>query len=401
MQDTPFRSMTAARLDHPVGSGGVRTRRVGAALCTLACVAAPTSGGWARDLVDLSALPRGHWTEIHDSKLTSVAATPSPGGAISKIMAWSSAAFDSRRQVLLLWGGGHGDYAGNEIYAFDIGRQEWRRLTEPSVADGERGETYADGRPRARHTYDYLEYVPGIDRMVSFGGAALYPHGVTASRQLAEFDIETRTWSVGRRESVPEVGNMIGTHARVDPRSGDVFVLPSQQSRLLRYSPSADRWTQGHGRTYVRVHSTAAIDPGRRFFVVIGSGGGAGRQALKWDLDRLGPATDLRPRTSGDVEIESAYGPGLDFHSPSGRFVAWAGGTDVYVLDPSTWRWTRVSPVPGNDVDPGPPSRTGTYGRFRYVESIDAFILVNAADQNVHLYRLPATAEGPRTASIH
>lgn len=393
--------MTVASLDHPVGVRGANARRTGAALCAFVCVAAPISGSWARELVDLSALPRGHWTEIHDSQLTSVAATPSPGGAINKIMAWSSAALDSRRQLLLLWGGGHGDYAGNEVYAFDIGRQEWRRLTEPSIADAGRTDTYADGRPRARHTYDYLEYMPGIDRMVSFGGAALYPYGGSATRQIAEFDIETRTWSVGRRAAVPEVGNMIGTHARVDPRSGDVFVLPSQQSRLLRYSPSADRWTQGRDRTYVRVHSTAAIDPGRRLFVVIGSGGGAGRQALKWDLDRLGPAIDLRCRTSGDVEIESAYGPGFDFHSPSGRFVAWAGGTDVYVLDPSTWRWARVSAAPGNDVDPGPASGTGTYGRFRYVESIDAFILVNAADQNVYLYRLPVSADGPRTASIH
>lgn len=402
MKDAPVNSHAIHGLDRAGGGHGsaVTSRAVAACswLAILAGSVAPLSSGGARELIDLSDLPRGQWTEIPGSRLSDVAASPSPGGAIGRITAWSSAALDARRLHLLVWGGGHADYAGNEVYAFDIAHQEWRRLTEPSVADTGRGETYADGRPRARHTYNYLEYVPGLDRMISFGGAALYPHGGTASRQLAEFDVETHTWSIGRRSPVPDVGNMIGTHARVDARSGDVFVLPSQQSRLLRYSPSTDRWTEGRDRAYVRVHSTAAIDPDRRLFVVIGSGGRAGRQAWSWDLDRLGPPIDLRSKTTGAFEIEAAYGPGFDFHPPSGRFVAWAGGGDVYVLDPSSWRWSRVPPSPGGRVDPGPPSRTGTYGRFRYVESIDAFILVNAADQNVYLYRLPARAGGTARA---
>lgn len=367
-----------------------RTHALSTRLAALALVAVPMVGGAGNGRVDLTALPAGRWVEIADSKLSAVAAKPSPGGAISKIMAWSGGALDTRRQLLLVWGGGHNDYAGNEVYAFDIGRQEWSRLTDPSPPDLDRTEAFADGRPRSRHTYDYLEYVPTIDRLVSFGGAALYPHGVTYSRQVAEFDVESRSWSLGRRAPLPDVGNMIGAHARVDPRSGDVFVLPSQRSGLLRYSPSVDRWTQGLGRTYVRVHSTAAIDPGRRLFLVIGSGNR--RQALKWNLDRPDSPIDLRPLTHGDVEIEAAYGPGLDFHPRSGKFVAWAGGTDVYVLDPANWGWTRVPASAGNRVDPGPQLRTGTYGRFRYVESIDAFILVNGANQNVFFYRIPADA---------
>ena len=90
----------------------------------------------------------------------------------------------------------------------------------------------------------------------------------------------------------------------------------------------------------MRVHATAAIDPKRRFFVLIGSGTGA-PQALRWHFDRPGRAMDLRPLTAGDKEIERAYAPGFDFHPASGVFVAWSGGADVYVLDPAGWRWTR------------------------------------------------------------
>ena len=72
-----------------------------------------------------------------------------------------------------------------------------------------------------------------------------------------------------------------------DPLSGDVFFLASQRATLMRYSPADDRWREGWGAHDVRVHATAAIDPKRRFLVLIGSGAGAA-QALRWDLDRPG-----------------------------------------------------------------------------------------------------------------
>ena len=166
---------------------------------------------------------------------------------------------------------------------------------------------------------------------------------------------------------------MIGAHARLDPLSGDVFFLAGQRAALMRYSPADDRWREGWGAHYVRVHATAAIDPKRRFFVLIGSGTGA-PQALRWDLDRPGPATDLRSVTSGDKEIERAYAPGFDFHPASGVFVAWSGGADVHVLDPDELAMDAPRARAGNRADPGPQLSTGTYGRFRYVPALDLFV---------------------------
>jgi hypothetical protein len=96
----------------------------------------------------------------------------------------------------------------------------------------------------------------------------------------------------------------------------------------------------------------------------------------------------LRSVTSGDTEIERAYGPGFDFHPASGMFVAWSGGTDVHVLDPADWRWTRRAPSPENRVDPGPQLSTGTFGRFRYVPALDLFVVMNGVQRNVFVYRL-------------
>jgi hypothetical protein len=330
----------------------------------------------------------GHWYEIPESRLREVASRAPVSGSVGKITAWSSAAFDPNARRLLVWGGGHADYSGNEVFAFDLGSLRWERLTEPSAADRARTvDSYADGKPRSRHTYDYIEFLPAQNRLMSFGGAALYPYGNASTRRISEFDPEARSWVTGRRADVPAGGNMIGAHARVDATTGDVFFVAGQRAALARYSPGDDRWRDGWGKAYVRVHATAAIDSKRRSFVLIGSGTDS-PQALMWSLDRPGNAVELRKLTRGDKEIEKACAPGFDFHPPSGRFVAWAGGGDVYVLDPDGWLWTRRAPAPGNAAVPAAQLSTGTYGRFRYMADLDLFILMNGADRNVFVYRL-------------
>jgi hypothetical protein len=247
---------------------------------------------------------------------------------------------------------------------------------------------YEDGSPRSRHTYNYIEFVPSLHSLLSFGGAALFPRGGATTQTIAEFDPDSRTWTIGRRRDVPRGGSMIGAHARLDAASGDVFFVPSQRGAMSRYSPDRDRWHGGWEATHVRVHSTAAIDPVRRLLVLFGSGTDL---ALVFccNLARPGRVDDLRAITTGDKDIERAYAPGFDFHRPTGRFVAWAGGTAVYALDPDNWHWTRLPAAAGNSADPGPALRSGTYGRFRYVPGVDVFVLMNGVDRNVFVYRLP------------
>jgi hypothetical protein len=353
-------------------------------LCAGLLAAAPTRG----DTWTLDRVAPGHWGEIPDSALRKVAPGEQRYGSVARITAWSGGAFDPDARQLLVWGGGHEDYAGNEVYAFDLKTFQWKRLTEAAKPDRKRSEVYADGSPRSRHTYNYIEFVPSLHRMLSFGGASLYPRGGATTHAIAEFDPETGSWITGRRRDVPRGGSMIGAHARLDPASGDVFFVPSQRGAMARYSPDEDRWYGGWDPAYVRVHSTAAIDPVRRLLVLVGSGTDQG-QLIKWDLDLPTRATDLRAITTGDKDIERAYAPGFDYHGPTGKFVAWTGGAAVHVLDPDDWHWTRLPPAPGNSADPGPAQRTGTYGRFRYVPGVDVFVLMNGVDRNVFVYRLP------------
>jgi hypothetical protein len=89
-------------------------------------------------------------------------------GCSAVIDDWNSGSFDQARNRLLLWGGGHQGYYGNEIYAIDLDTLTTTRLTDPSYdLDGAGsqgdvcGESHENGtQPASRHTYDGLLYVP-------------------------------------------------------------------------------------------------------------------------------------------------------------------------------------------------------------------------------------------------
>ncbi|MEM7356574.1 MAG: Ig-like domain-containing protein, partial [Acidobacteriota bacterium] len=118
----------------------------------------------------LNTLEPGEWLEIPDSDMRQVAPVDPPGDVECVITCWSGAAYDSLENRMIVWGGGHGQYGGNELYAFDLDLLQWTRLTEPSIIDqDDTAETYADGRPRSVHTYDMLQFDESTNSFCSFG----------------------------------------------------------------------------------------------------------------------------------------------------------------------------------------------------------------------------------------
>lgn len=73
------------------------------------------------------------WCEITNTKLESVCPRPSPGGVSgcsSVIAAWSGAAAEIDNNQLYIWGGGHDDYYGNEVYALDLAALRRGRVSD-------------------------------------------------------------------------------------------------------------------------------------------------------------------------------------------------------------------------------------------------------------------------------
>jgi hypothetical protein len=84
--------------------------------------------------------------------------------------AWNGAVFASRfgaNGSMILFGGGHDDYFGSDVHAFDLGTRQWSRISDGYVS-GEADEygagavypaaVYPDGSPLPPHTYGYVQY---------------------------------------------------------------------------------------------------------------------------------------------------------------------------------------------------------------------------------------------------
>ena len=106
----------------------------------------------------------------------------------------------------------------------------------------------------------------------------------------------------------------------------------------------------------------------------------------------------VQQATTGDGTMNASTYPGLAYDPVSNRVIGWDGGAAVYSLNTATWVWTKINPAPGNTVTPTGPSIHGTFGRFAYIPSKNAFIVVSGIDENVFIYKLSAGGGSPPDA---
>ena len=101
--------------------------------------------------------------------------------------------------------------------------------------------------------------------------------------------------------------------------------------------------------------------------------------------------------TEGDEEIAGIGQIGFEWDPAEHRVTAWADGADVYTLTPpedgdwrtAAWTWTRIPAADDNEVVPTV-GINGTYSRFRYAPSVNAFLLVSTVDGPVWGYKAGA-----------
>jgi len=183
------------------------------------------------DLLDNT--PEGSWVKANTNLISNVwtpsalrpllndGRNPDPTGVIG---AWSSFAWDSTRGDLLIFGGGHANYAGNEVYKWRGATRQWERASLPSEVkqDDMRNWVAFDGplnAPSSAHTYDNSVYLPIVDRFLTFGGAA---HNNGSSWEMATSPTtERRTgpYLFDPSKADPnKVGGSTGSHVkRVNP----------------------------------------------------------------------------------------------------------------------------------------------------------------------------------------
>ena len=93
---------------------------------------------YAQSASILNDLPANRWYEVPNTKMRDLCPTSPPdifqGGCdcACVIDDWSGGTYDPNHDKFLVWGGGHNDYYGNELYAFDLKTLSWELLTQPS-----------------------------------------------------------------------------------------------------------------------------------------------------------------------------------------------------------------------------------------------------------------------------
>jgi len=389
----------------------------------------------------LAVTPEGGWVQANTTTYSSAwatgaaAAPPTPGGPASVVTAWSSFAWDSTRNDLLLWGGGHANYAGNEMYVWDGGTGAWTRGSLSSRIDANNF-VVDNAAPQSSHTYDNNVYLPVNDRFVTFGGAAYNSGGVFTSADGREgpwlwdptkadanrvggttgsgYDptsLGGEMWT--NRQSVlngSEPGSyLMGTTAYRTENGKDVVYLTGDQNSSGR--PSLYRYTFGDvkngeadtlevvGVMWDAAGGTGAatIDTANELYVRSAWGDVYGDFAV-WDLSKSNAAdpnsnreikVDLVRADGSAFEMNANYG--VDYDAANGKIYLWDGaamgnvwsvdvGVDAggNVLD--TWVVSELFSTTAAQPSGGFPDGNGVLGKWKYVSELEAFVTMDRYD---------------------
>jgi hypothetical protein len=353
----------------------------------------PTLTESERALLDL---PADSWFSAPNTPFMAACDIPEHGalhgnsGCGSVITAWSSAAWDGDRSQLLLFGGGHNDYWGNEVYAFQPATMSWQIVKEhsPSISpDNQNKDPLDDGTPVSRHTYDGLQYLSGPHRFFSFGGAmAMNGYSTTVTWTL---DLDSGAWTNmepgGEGAALNGANGTYWMGTAYDPVSEQLFY--KSEAGFSIYDVTGNAWSHvldgGYPPLYPQWSSSryrrGVIDPTRRLFFAFGEEPEV--QVFVWSIDDQMPVSEQWLSSGGDT-VFAQGAVGVDYDPTTDSMVAWSGGAP-WAMDMTSKVWTQKN----GDGAPAEQVGQGTYGRWRYVPRYNVFILVNEPDEDVRFYK--------------
>lgn len=338
-------------------------------------------------------IPANTWYEVPDSKISDVWAGshgfPFVGSSYG-LFSWSGGAFDNNRERFVLWGGGHTDYAGNEIYVFDLDSLKWQRLTDPSTPPPapQTLDILGDSTPGSRHTYDGLAYISHADRLFSMGGSLWNQGG--GSHLTWTFDFQTEKWQVMNPVQTNFTGSAEGYFAYCNAADYDSVtrnVYLETVFGFFAYNYDANTLTKVHevnGGDWTG-DKIGVVDPVRRLFVSVTRSG----LTRIYHLDASPVTMELDTAIAYPGGLFSGGGPGAAYDPTTGTIVIWnnqaVGRLDIEqrscALIGASWT-SSVTADTGNSL------YAMTFGRFAYIPSADAFMAVpSSISANVGIFK--------------
>jgi len=387
----------------------------------------------------LAATPLNGWVQINtntfsDAFLPDGASHPD-GASGAVVRAWSSAAWDSQRGDLIIYGGGHANYAGNEVYVLDGQSGLWSRGSLPSRLESGTLYVVDNAAPQAAHTYDNNLYLPINDRFITFGGAAYNSGGnyqsasgrtgpwvwdpakanpnLVGGTSGSGYNTSTAGGNMWTNLSTSSVGSQpanfveSATAYRTEAGKDVVYVsAPNAGGFVSLYRYEVGDLSAGGSSTWQTVgqmtsgantfQHVATIDTVHGLYlatVTNGAGEALGTDLSVWNLSNNNAAD---PNSNGDIAIKLVNPDGtpfvmskfygIDADTSDGSILLWNqqdGGTvyrtkaayDATGKLKSTWvidtLLSTTSAKPSTDASP---SGGGVLGKWDYVAELDAFV---------------------------
>lgn len=317
------------------------------------------------------------------------------------VIAYTGMGADQTRRMIFLPGnGGHADYAGNEVYACDLGLESpvWTRRRDasgPPVSNDEQvHEEWADGTPPSDHTCNYIIEAEGQWYKVGLGSPNWL--GGPAGTKGWQFDPDTDSWIDNGNIWLDDNYGLVGCG-----------VWDQVNRHLIKITPTGNPCVQFIDIDTMTQVKTAGADPASSS--VISADIDPVRRMLVWrtgtDYTTLLFVMDLNNTAAGWFTVPmTGTAPGAThrfyWHGPSGAFLSWDTNHGLMKMTPtlsgSTYTgavWSTVTGLTGaTPVMPG----TVAGGMWSKVQKIDDMgngdsaivLLPRYADPDVYVIRL-------------
>ncbi len=393
----------------------------------------------------LAATPEGGWVKANTGKYSdawaagAAAVPPTPSGPDAIVRAWSSSAWDSNRGNLLLWGGGHANYAGNEMYVWSAVTGAWTRGSLSSVTINN-NYIIDSAAPQSAHTYDNNVFLPINDMFANFGGATYNSGNGYFTILSGQTEVRAGPWLWDPQKADPnKVGGTTGSGYNPASLGGNMWINRQGQwtgTEGPNYGSGASAYRQEGGRdvVYLTMDSnsshfpglyryelgnvrTGGIDNWQQVGVTWNSDIGVGsatidsthnlfvRTALASDLAvwKLANSNPGNPDANRDISITLVdsqgqpfampIGVGIDYDSANDQFILWSGEEVGKVWSTKATylangqlasTWVVQSLLSTTTAQPiglfGAAQDNGVLGKWDYVPALGAFIALDQYD---------------------
>jgi len=343
----------------------------------------------------LAALPDKSWSQIPGTRMTSVASTLLYDGVSTccgfAIYAFSGAVKDAINGRVLFWGGGHGDYFGNEVYQFDLKTLSWERLTDPSPKSTTectttgKIHTFSDGEPKSRHTYDQMVYISDQNKLWAHGGSICGPgSGIIDSWT---FDPETKKWTDLNPSLTYSWNSNLGHSAEYDPKTKLIYYFT--RSSIQTFDTATNNWGTLLTPFSHPIERSSLIHPRVRKIVTYG-GYLNSNQVSVFDIDK-----QMVEYPSVPTNLPERRAPGWAFDSRNELFMAYGGSgyekRDIWYYNVETNDWFSEF------IPNGPDGNQFHYERFVYDDVNDVTYFFRSPYEDVWVLKNlnPQSNPGP------